>query len=300
MQGIGLLNLGTRALERVSCSPIHANEGAMFDVDLLKHLNPGDILIGDRGFFSYIRLAMLANAGVGVVMRLNSPGCWPKEIAGDEGWIRRRKPSLAKTPMQWSDEEWDALPQSTAIRYVRIRVERKGFRSQTLYLATTLADISAEDLAALYFERWAVELCFDDLKTTLGMDFIPVKSPEMAEKMVLMLAIVHNLIRWGMNQSSSRFHVPIKELSFKGALDSIARFARECHHRGHRQCTRFFDSLLSVIAADRLPSRPGRIEPRVIKRRPRAFDYMTNPRAQCRAEIAASWKLQNAPTNALS
>lgn len=177
MQVVGLLNLGTRALEKVSYSPMNTDEGGMFDVDLLKHLKAGDILMGDRGFFSYVRLAMLANGGVDVVMRLNSAACWPKEITGDEGWVQRRKPSLAQTPLHWTDAEWEALPPTTAIRYVRVRVQRKGFRPQTLYLATTIADISAAELANLYLERWAVELCFDDLKTTLGMDFVPVKSP---------------------------------------------------------------------------------------------------------------------------
>jgi hypothetical protein len=300
MQVVGLLNLGTRALERVSCSPMDADEGGMFDVDLLKHLEAGDVLMGDRGFFSYVRLAMLANAGVEVVMRLNSPACWPKEITGDEGWVQRRKPRLGQTPMHWTDAEWEALRPTTAIRYVRVHVQRKGFRPQTLYLATTIADISAPELANLYFERWAVELCFDDLKTTLGMDFVPVKSPEMAEKLVLMLAIVHNLIRWVMNQSSRRFSVPTAELSFKGTLDGIARFARECTRMGQRQSTRLFDALLGVIAADRFPLRPGRIEPRVKKRRPKNFDLMTRARSQYRAEITASWETQNTPINALS
>jgi hypothetical protein len=300
MQVVGLLNLGTRALEKVSYSPMNTDEGGMFDVDLLKHLKAGDILMSDRGFFSYVRLAMLANGGVDVVMRLNSAACWPKEISGDEGWVQRRKPSLAQTPMHWTDAEWEALPPTTAIRYVRVRVQRKGFRPQTLYLATTIADISAAELANLYFERWAVELCFDDLKTTLGMDFVPVKSPQMAEKLVLMLAIVHNLIRWVMNQSSRRFSVPAAALSFKGALDGIARFARECTRMGQRQSTRLFDTLLAVIASDRLPLRPGRIEPRVRKRRPKNFDLMTRARSQYRAEIAASWEAQNTPINALS
>lgn len=300
MQVVGLLNLGTRALEKVSCSPINTDEGAMFDTDLLEHLESGDVLMGDRGFFSYVRMAMLANADVDVVMRLNSPACWPKEITGNDGWVQRRKPSLGQTPGHWTEHEWKALPSTTAIRYVRVHVERKGFRPQSLYLATTIADMSAEQLANLYFERWAVELCFDDLKTTLGMDFVPVKSPEMAEKMVLMLAITHNLIRWVMNQSSRRFAVPAGELSFIGALDGIVRFARESIGGGHRQGKKLFDALLVVIASDRLPVRPGRIEPRVRKRRPKNFPLMTKARNLYRAEIVASWEPQTHPINGLS
>ena len=70
MQIVALFNLGSSALERFSFSPHTADEGGMFDVELMEHLQAGDVLLGDRLYGSYLRFAALAALGVdGVLLR---------------------------------------------------------------------------------------------------------------------------------------------------------------------------------------------------------------------------------------
>ena len=68
---------------------------------------------------------------------------------------------------------------------MRIVVEQKGFRSKTLEIVTTLLDATfytKAAIASLYRRRWSIELNFRHIKTTLGMELLRTKTPEMAKK----------------------------------------------------------------------------------------------------------------------
>jgi len=54
---------------------------------------------------------------------------------------------------------------------------------------------------------------------------------------------------------------------------------------GTRRATRLYALLLEWIARDMLPYRPGRIEPRAVKRRPKAYDRLDRPRSELRAAL---------------
>ena len=80
-------------------------------------------------------------------------------------------------------EKWEALPATITVRYVRYRINISGFRTRHILVATTLLEVPAKELAQLYLRRWDIELCFNDIKTTRGMDFIRANSPAMEVKM---------------------------------------------------------------------------------------------------------------------
>ena len=152
-------------------------------------------------------------------------------------------------------------------------------------MVTTLLDpiaFTPEELAKLYLRRWAVELFFRDIKITLGMDVLRCKTPAMVRKEIAMHAIAYNLIRALMQQAAALYHVPIERLSFKGSVDTLREWAGtlDAAHNRPREQTRLFNQLLQILAEDIVPFRPERAEPRVRKRRPKAYPLMTQPRRQ--------------------
>ena len=93
---------------------------------------------------------------------------------------------------------------------------------------TTLLDAQlypAREIIALYARRWSLELCFRDLKTTMGMETLRCQSPEMAEKELLAYLVAHNLIRCVMAQAVARYPVELERISFKGSLDALRQYS---------------------------------------------------------------------------
>jgi hypothetical protein len=99
-------------------------------------------------------------------------------------------------------------------------------------LVTTLLDAErypARETLQAYLRRWRLEMCLDDLKTTLGMEVLRSRTPEMLQKEVYGHLLAHNLIRCTMAQASAEHAVPLERISFKGAALSLA----------HPNCLRF-------------------------------------------------------------
>ena len=140
-----------------------------------------------------------------------------------------------------------------------------------------------EALAELYRRRWRLELCFRDLKTTMGMEQLRCQSPEMARKELLAYLIAHNLIRCLMAQAAARHRVDPERVSFKGSVDAVRQYsAAMAQARNAKQRERLHDQLLENLARDLVPDRPGRREPRAVKRRPKPYQLLNKPRGKFR------------------
>lgn len=167
-------------------------------------------------------------------------------------------------------------------RIVRFKVSVPGFRTQEVTLITTLLDEALypdEAIIKLYRRRWAVELCFRSIKTTLGLDVLRCGSPELVEKEVWLQVIAYNLVRALMVEAAWTHHVDYEKMSFKGTIDTLRQWTpllapRMFAFKHARQ------ELLRVIAADTLQTRPDRSEPRAIKRPPKGYQFLTSPRGK--------------------
>lgn len=251
-------------------------------------LKRGDIVLGDRGFGNFAILAWLASAGVDLLARVPTHS---RRVdfrhgrrlgRGDRVVVWRKGPRQG----QWlSPAEWAALPEQMEVRIVRAQVRQRGFRTRELTLATTLLDAPlspADELLAAYARRWRLELCFDDLKTTLGLERLKCLSPALAEKELLAGLIAHNLLRCVMAQAAQEHAVPLERISFKGALDALRAFNHAlCQTRCARRKKELWAALLLSLSRDLVPERPGRREPRAIKRRPK-YPFLTRSRHQQR------------------
>jgi hypothetical protein len=252
---------------------------------LLSVFKKGDVVLADRGFSSYASLATLRARGVDAVMRLHQfrKLDWR---AGQRLGHRDRLVTWQKGPLQgklWTAEQWAQLPAELTVRLVEIVVAVPGFRTQKLVLVTTLLDAptySAAALGELYFRRWAVELCFRDIKTTLGLDVLRCRTPAMVRKEIVMHALAYNLIRALMQDIAQSHQVSVPSLSFKGTVDALRQWRDLFEHtknqpRAVGQLRKLF---YQSIADDLLLYRPGRSEPRAVKRRPKNFRLLTKPR----------------------
>jgi hypothetical protein len=270
------------------------------DCRLLQKLLPafkkGDVVLADRGFSSFPSLATLLARGVDAVMRVHHfrKLDWR---AGQRLGRRDRLVTWKKNQFQgqlWRREQWAQLPAELTVRLVEVAVVAPGFRTQKLVLVTTLLDAqtyTAEALGQLYFRRWAVELCFRDIKLTLGMDVLRCKSPALVRKEIVMHALAYNLIRALMQDIAHSYQVPAQGLSFKGTMDALRQW-RELFENVKSQVRTtcklrrlFYQS----IASDLLLKRPGRSEPRAVKRRPKNFRLLTKPRHEMVVERCRKW-----------
>ena len=178
-------------------------------------------------------------------------------------------------------------------------------------LVTTLTDASSytkDDLAELYFRRWAVELYFRQIKTTMGMEKLRCRTPRMVRKELRMHLIAYNLIRGLMQEAAQVGDARLDRISFKGAVDTLRQFSNALNATKGRlrvqqriidEMLAVFDPLhafqftkgrprvqqriiaemLAIIAEETVPERKHRSEPRAVKERPKPYPRLTSHRS---------------------
>jgi hypothetical protein len=171
------------------------------------------------------------------------------------------------------------------VRLCRVRVPQRGFRTRVLVVATTLWRGDAPGVAEigdLYRARWHAELDLRSLKVTLGMDVLRGQGPEMVRKELWAHALGYNLMRSVMAQASSGGGLLPREISFKGAVQTVLAFAGALRQAAGEELARLCQEVLRAIATHRVGARPDRSEPRARKRRPKHYPHLNVPRDQAR------------------
>ncbi|MGB6220464.1 MAG: IS4 family transposase [Haloferula sp.] len=258
---------------------------------LLHCFHPGDILCGDRAFCTYELMSTLDEQQVHTLMRLHQARHrvldWRrgKKIDNHQRLVVWKKPSQKPSGSPLTSEEWAALPDEMEVRLIRFYFEDRDGKKRRMVLATTLTDHEKydwQDLAAIYAQRWDIELRLRDIKTTLKMDHLRVKTPETARKSLRMALIAYNLIKSGCQEAAHSIGKDLRLMSFKGALDTIvsntARYLRRQRHVN--KIREIWTSTIGMIAEKVINFRPFRREPRAQKKRPKNFSYLTVPRAE--------------------
>ena len=186
-----------------------------------------------------------------------------------------------------SHKQYAALPEFLTMREVRIRVTQRGFRTRSLVVVTTLLDseqYSASEIAALYRQRWQAELHLRSLKIVLQMDHLRCKTPERVRNEFYMHLVGYNLIRELMATAAFRAGLSPWTISFKGALQTINNLAPLLTSR--ITTTEWCEAVLDAIATHEVGNRPDRVEPRVVKRRPKKYKRMRQPRHEYKRHAA--------------
>ena len=250
-------------------------------------LEEWDILLGDKGLCSFYDVNRLHKKKVDSVIPLSrripkTEQTCVKKLGNNDLLIHWKRPAwYKKAPLP--KEEWNQLPEEFLLRQIKVDVEQPGFRVKSFYIITTLLDpliYSAKDIADLYYRRWSVELFFRDLKTTTKMDILHCKSPAMIRKELLMYSIAYNAIRHLIYETAHAHEKDPMRLSYKGALQALRQ--AEVYFNRSALCPaeilRIRESLLDSICTNIIPFRPGRTEPRCLKRRAKPYQLLTAPR----------------------
>jgi hypothetical protein len=286
MRFVVFFSLLSGAISLVAQASLGVSELALF-ASLMNQLVKGDILLGDRGFGYYPVIGMLQQLGVDFIGRTTrriDGRRRLKRLAKNDWlvcWNKGSKASPWLSPLQWA-----GLPQQITLRAIKGRCYQKGFRVRQVTLVTTLLDSQlypAREILQSYLRRWRLEMCLDDLKTTLKMDMLRGRTPEMVQKELYVRLIAHNLIRCVAAQAATEQGVCLERISFKGTLDGLRHFSQAmARSRSKKKRRELWAELLAILAADLVPERPGRREPRAIKRKKTKYPRLVSPRRKFR------------------
>ncbi len=251
---------------------------------LLGHIRPNEVVLADRYFSGYADVALIAERQADVVVNKHQHRktdlTRARRLGKDDHQVVWRKPAQCGGVER---EVFDRLPDEMTLREVTVNIDAKGFRTRRITLITTLLDpqeYSPADLAALYRRRWEAELNLRSLKSTMNMDVLGCKSPEMVNKTLWMYMLAYNLVRMMMVQAGEVHGCDPCRLSFASTLHVLRQF----------QAAGLLDAshapvILRAIAQTRVPERPDRVEPRAVKRRAKPHKHLTQPREQARMQL---------------
>ncbi len=286
-----LLSLGTAMLGGMAMGPYQGKETGESSLlrELLRHFAERDIALADKLYCAYFMIALLAECKVDLVTLLHQ-----SRDAGAE--VRRGKRvgkgdyliswDLPDRP-DWMDEEtYKRMPKKLELRLIQVKIPERGFRPRSLNIVTTLTDHelhSVDELSSLYRERWNIELDIRSIKVTMGMDDLRCQTPEMVRKEVWACLLAYNLIRQKMLQSAMEKGVVPRRLSFTNALQVVAAGWMVATLLDKNTYEALIKIELNSIASQTVGKRPGRVEPRAVKRRPKAMRLLTMMRDAARA-----------------
>lgn len=282
---VGLFCWASGAIVDLVIGDLKPHELPMFR-KLWHHFKPGDVVLNDRAYCAYVDVVRLRERGVFCVSRLHQRRKTHLRAAkrlGHDDWLH-----TWRRPEQWirscgiSEREFKQLPETLDVRLVRITHIPRGFRSRPVWVATTLLDsieTPADQIRALYRDRWTAELNLRSLKTALGMDILRGKSVDVVSKEIVMHLVAYNLIRLLMWHAAAQHGRDLHRLSFTGTLHRWrAAMPLLIQHRTLAHTLRVIGLTLLWIAHDRVPDRPDRLEPRRRKRRPKQYNVLQHPR----------------------
>ena len=251
----------------------------------------GDVAVMDRFYCSFLMLALLWSRGVQVCTRQHQKRRTDFRRGQRLGkydhlvvWNKPRRPA-------WMDEAtYAAIPATLTLREIRFSIVEPGCRTKVLTIVTTLTDqamYSKADIAELYGFRWNSELDIRSIKQSLNLSHVRCKSPEMVRRELWTTLLGYNLIRTTAAAAGLLHNKQPRQISFTATnqyvLASWSQFSsgQVLPEEWESRCRQ----LLQQISECEVANRPGRVEPRVLKRRRHAYKLMQQPRATLKQQL---------------
>jgi hypothetical protein len=279
---VGLICLGSGAVLNAAFGPYSgkgSDEQSLLRT-ILQTLNPDDVLLGDAFYATYFLLCALRERRIDAVFEQHGQRQRVTDYRkGQRLGVRDHlllwdKPVIK--PGWMTQAAYDKAPATLKVR----ELHAGGKTLVTTLLCPKQTDKAA--VKALYQSRWHVELDLRNIKTTLGMERLSCLTPDMANKEIWAYMLAYNLIRFIMAQAAVLNNIQPRQISFK---HSVQMWIAWTAHGGGLHTEEVRCSFLILIAQQRVGNRPGRIEPRALKRRPKPYPLMTKPRAEARALV---------------
>lgn len=273
---VAIICLSTGAVLEAAIGP-HAGKGNT-ELDLMRGLldafAAGDVLLADALYCNYFMIAMLQAAGVDVLFEQHGARITDfrrgRRLGERDHVVRWAKP---RTRPEWmTPEQYQRFPDELTVREVKV---------DGRVLVTTMLDarqVPKGGLSELYACRWHVELDIRNIKTTLGMEVLRCQTPPMVEKELWVYLLAYNVIRLLMAQAAQHAGLHPRELSFKHTVQLWSEWTTSALRNEPTE-------LFRLIAQLTVGNRPGRVEPRARKRRPKSYPWLKVPRAKARHQI---------------
>jgi hypothetical protein len=235
-------------------------------------------MLADALFCNYFLIATLQAAGVDVLFEQHGARITDfrrgQKLGERDHVVNWPKP---KTRPQWMTlQQYRSFPDEITVREAKVEGQ---------VLVTTMLDardIPKRELRELYGRRWHVELDLRNIKTTMGMEVLSCRTAQMNEKELWVYLLAYNLIRLLMVQAALAADLEPRQLSFKHTVQIWTQWSGRGLLNDPAPCIAV---LLRLIAQRKVRKRPGRIEPRARKRRPKPYPWLKIPRAQAREQI---------------
>ncbi len=278
-----VLSLADACIDNVAIGPYAGKETGETALlrKVLDSFKPGDVMLADRYFCSFFMLALLKSRGIDVCMRLHqlrkvdySKVKWLDDNDYIDTWHRPQR-------AQWmSPELYYSLPERMDIRIVAFNTTTDN-HTEPLTVATTLVDhetYQATEIGKLYGYRWYAELDIFSIKQMLNLDHLRCKSPDMIRREFWATLLAYNMVRLVCAQAAFVHGKLARKMSFTIACNTLLSQWLMPPDESIRQILGKHN--LFQIACNEVGNRPGRIEPRVVKRRLKKHTLMTKPRNQ--------------------
>ncbi len=276
-----LLSLATGACHDLEIAPYKGKgtgEKSLFR-KMYHTLQPGDVILADANFDDYFIACELRQLGIDLVAHAKYERAGSQLTqSGPEGeilvWQRPNKPRGMK------GEKYRTYPEQLVMRRVTVDARDRNNRVEQFEVITTILDpsINGQQIGDLYDRRWGGEVDLRSIKSTMQMDILRCKTPEMVHKEIWTHLLAYNLLRTVMAVAAHENDLEPRQVSFKGAKQAVTAFAPKIEAARPADRRTLIDALLTTIAYHRVSDRPGRWEPRARKRRAKPAAPLTQPR----------------------
>jgi putative transposase len=286
-----VMSLATAGLLGMALAPYQGKETGETALlrQLLDGFKPGDVLVADSYYCTYWLVAMAQARGVDVVFRMHHRRDYDFRRGQHLGpndhvvsWQRPQRP-------EWMDQAtYLTMPLTLTVRELALNITTPGCRTAGVVIVTTLLDAVAypkEEIGDLYHDRWHVEPDIRTIKQTLLMDHLRCQTPFMIEKEIWVHFLGYNLIRKASCQAALLQDVHPRQVSFTATKQTLNAARSQLTLAPLAERLRQGPLLLHEVGKERVGNRPNRCEPRLLKKRPKSYPHLKEPRAQARARL---------------
>lgn len=292
-RAVAIVSLATACVMDLAIGPYKGKETGETALlrSMLASLAAGDVAVMDRYYCSFMMIALLQLQGTDVCARKHQRrhsdfrrgrrlGKYDHIIV----WTRPSRP-------EWMDEETYAqIPETLELREIRYNIVEPGRRTRTIDVITTLVDpdqYSKEEIAQLFGFRWNSELDIRSIKSNLNLAHVRCKSPEMVHRELWTTILGYNLIRMTAAGAALLHNKQPRQISFTSTCQYVLAswMQLSCGLITASRLEQYLKLMLKQIAGCEVANRPGRLEPRVLKRRRHGYKLMDKPRHQLRSEL---------------
>ena len=273
---VGLISLSVGSVVSYSMGPYQgkgSGETSLFSrvIDAIaKH----DLLLADRYYCTWAIIALLMQQNSHILVQ-NHAQRKPdfrrgKKLGTKDHLIEWKKPK--RKPDWISQKDYDVLPDVIQFREFSV----KG----RVYVTTLMnaKKYHKKELTELYTQRWVIELDFRSLKTHMKMDVLRCKSPDMVKKEIAVYLLAYNLIRASIGRAAKVKNQIPRQISFMTTVQIFNEGILRLILLTGKILKYAIDGLLSAIASIPIGQQKRKAQPRAIKRRPKPYPLLKEPR----------------------